>query len=35
MSFSNLPKEQEITAQDFTLIIGGAKVTLNINLKSI
>jgi transposase len=35
MSFSNLPKEHEITSQDFTLIIGGAKVTLNIDLKAI
>ncbi|MCX6106271.1 MAG: hypothetical protein NTY08_10620 [Proteobacteria bacterium] len=34
MSFSHLSKENEITAQDFTLIIGGAKVTLNISLKS-
>ncbi|MCX6107590.1 MAG: IS66 family insertion sequence element accessory protein TnpB [Proteobacteria bacterium] len=34
MSFLHLSKENEITAQDFTLIIGGAKVTLNISLKS-
>jgi transposase len=33
MCFSHLPAENEITAQDFTLIIGGAKVTLNICLK--
>lgn len=34
MSFTNLNPDHDVTAQDFTLIIGGAKVTLQVKLRS-
>jgi transposase len=33
MGFDGLPAVKDVTAQDFTLIIGGAKVTLHVELK--
>jgi transposase len=33
MSFDGLPTAQEVSAHDFTLVLGGAKVTLTVSLK--
>jgi hypothetical protein len=33
MSFADLKPDHDITAQDFTLIIGGARVTLQVPLR--
>lgn len=34
MSFDGLPPVQEVSAHDFTLILGGAKITLTVTIKS-
>jgi transposase len=33
MSFDGLDEQHEVSAHDFTLLLGGAKVTLTVNLK--
>lgn len=33
MSFEGLPAVKEVSAHDFTLILGGAKVTLTVSIK--
>jgi hypothetical protein len=33
MSFDGLPAIREVTAHDFTMILGGAKVTLTVSIK--
>jgi hypothetical protein len=34
MSFDGLDEQHEVSAHDFTLLLGGAKVTLTVTLKS-